>query len=478
MKLWTKFSLFSSGLVALVIVGTTFSMLYLEKRHLLSEMTKGMHETAKSLQKVSAESFLTNNRVSLISYMKEVRNARGVAFAQVVEKSGKIHAHTDSDRIGRTVDDPFVRQALDAGTPLSREDSAAPGGTVIELAYPVNTGGPEQAAAVIGFSRDALETSVRRTVQETKKRLLHVALIALVFGVLGAVLLAAVMTGPIRRMVAAAEKIGQGKLDTRVEVSSTDELGHLAQSLNAMAVKLHELDQLKQDFVSSVTHEFRSPLSAMKAHFDLFFRGRLGTLTEEQKESLTVLSNNAARLGRFIDDLLDIAKIERGKMDIKPEVFDPGPVLKDIHRLFQPRAEQKGIDLRLELPEKMPPLFADPGRTGQIVTNLVSNALKFTEKGNIALKVEADEKCLHILVSDTGMGIPEDQLDRIFNKFEQVKDARNRTTEQKGTGLGLAIARALAERQGGALRAQSVLGQGSTFILTVPVHAAHPGAPA
>jgi len=297
----------------------------------------------------------------------------------------------------------------------------------------------------------------------------RVAVAALLFGVLGAVLSAALMAEPVKKMADAARRIGEGRLDTRVEVESRNELGDLARTLNRMAAELKDLDQLKQDFVSSVTHEFRSPLSAMKAHLDLFFRGRLGTLTDEQKDSLTVLLNNATRLGGFIDDLLDVARIERGKMDVRPEPFDASRVIREVRELYKAQAEKKGIELWADLAGDLPPAFADPGRTNQILTNLVSNALKFTDKGKVVIKAAREEGQLVIGVADSGIGIPEAQLEKIFDKFEQVRDARRPTGAPKGTGLGLAIVRGLVEAQGGRIGVESKLGIGSTFTFTLPV---------
>ncbi|MBN1384348.1 MAG: HAMP domain-containing histidine kinase [Elusimicrobia bacterium] len=492
MKLRTKFSLLSALLVTLSILGVSIFLLIVEKRHLLSEMEKSKNDTMRSLIKVSEESLITRNRILILNYMKEMKKVRGVVYAKLIDTDKKILAHTETNLIGETDSTPETSKAISASEILIQSYISSSREEISDISSPVLVKGKKQGVAQIGFSQTVLNNIVKTSLAKTRNRIFGVAFVVLIIGILGATILAAIMTSPIKRMAHGADLIGQGKLDTKIEVVSKDELGDLAKDLNIMAEKLKELDEMKQDFVSSITHEFRSPLNAMGIHFDLFFKGQLGNITEEQKESLTILKNNAARLGRFIDDLLDIAKIERGKMEINPESFDVLSAADEVFQLMKVQAEKKGIELKLDIPKDLPKVFADPGRTSQIITNLVSNAIKFTpEKGKITIKAlvkefeglgvgeltqelknsrtQEPQNCIRVSVSDTGMGIPKDQIEKIFSKFEQVKGVKNKIEGPKGTGLGLAIVRGLVEGQGGKIWAESEPDKGSTFYFTLPI---------
>jgi len=306
----------------------------------------------------------------------------------------------------------------------------------------------------------------------TRQRILVVAVGALIVGLLGAFILTHMMTGPIRKIAKGAEIIGSGKLDHKITVKSRDELGDLAREFNLMSDKLKELDQMKSDFVSSVTHELRSPLLSLRMYIDLALKGTAGELNDKQKEYLTIMRDCAGRLSRFIDDLLDVAKIERGKMEVTLQPVDLYPIAQEISQLFKPQMDNKNIRFQVNVLTGLPRLLADPERTRQVITNLLSNAVKFTPAGGaitLEAKHNASAGTMDISVSDSGIGIPADKLDSIFNKFEQVKDARQKASGPKGTGLGLAIVKGIVEMQGGRIKVTSELNKGSTFIVSLPL---------
>jgi len=277
------------------------------------------------------------------------------------------------------------------------------------------------------------------------------------------------MTKPIKQMAKGAELIGQGKLDTEISVKGKDELGSLARDLNKMSRQLKEIDQMKSDFLASVTHELKSPLTSLIMYIDLFLQGAAGTLNEKAKKFLKIMERNSNRLSRFIDDLLDMAKIERGKMEIKKEPLEILPIVSETVELMKPQADEKDIEIAINIPDNLPLVFVDGDRTRQIITNLVSNSIKFTpEEGKISIKIQDDKEYLQVSISDTGIGIPPEQINRIFDKFEQVREVRERVKGPKGTGLGLAIVKSLVEAQGGKIWVESELDKGSTFYFTLP----------
>jgi signal transduction histidine kinase len=454
MKLRTKFSLLISLLVILIISGVTVSLLITESRFLVREMEQNRVNMVNSLAQIARESLIVKDEILLMNYLKFMKNTKGLLYAAVIDADGRAVAHTDPNLLG---------------TALTQQ-AAADG--VLDMAQPVFINDRKAGESRIGFSRAVLEVSVREALAVTRRRILLVALGALIAGIAGALLLTRMMTKPIKEIAAGAAIIGQGKLDHTIDVRSNDELGELARDFNVMSGRLKELDQLKSDFVSSVTHELRSPLLSIKMYIDLFLKGTAGAVNDKQKEYLTIIKDCSARLARFIDDLLDMAKIERGKMQVSVQPLEIAPVMRELVALFQPQADQKKIRLNAVVPDGLPKVLGDPDRTRQVITNLLSNAMKFTpENGTVTLEAQktASAPMLEIAVSDTGIGIPADKLDRIFDKFEQVKDARTPRSGPKGTGLGLAIVKAIVEMQGGTIGVTSEMNRGSRFAFTLPL---------
>ena len=218
-------------------------------------------------------------------------------------------------------------------------------------------------------------------------------------------------------------------------------------------------------FFASLSHELRTPINAVIGYNHLLQEQIFGQLSDRQTDALQKANRSAQHLLELVDDILDISKIEAGKLEVFPEEVDLGGLLRDTATSLQLQAREKGIGLEVETPDSRV-VETDPARVRQIVLNLLSNAVKFTDEGQVALRLEeADQEgALKVSVSDTGPGIAADDRDRIFEEFEQVASGSGRT----GTGLGLAISRRLAQLLGGDLDLETELGVGSTFTLTLP----------
>lgn len=232
--------------------------------------------------------------------------------------------------------------------------------------------------------------------------------------------------------------------------------------------KIRELDRLKSEFVSHVSHELRTPLVAMQKNLALILKEVVGKINEEQKELLSLVDENLQRLTRLINDLLDFSKIEAKKMEWNRQKADIVLLIKKVVFSFRNWALEKKIDLKAELPERPIELYLDSDRITQAVTNLVSNALKFTPaNGTIQIDLKEEKNVVRISVEDTGIGIEEKDRQRIFNKFEQVK--LNRPYGISGTGLGLSITKEIIEGHGGRIWVESEINKGSKFIFELPV---------
>jgi len=235
--------------------------------------------------------------------------------------------------------------------------------------------------------------------------------------------------------------------------------------------ELRKIDEIKSEFVSVASHELRTPLAAIKNAVQLILNGKTGEINENQAKFLSMAERNITRLTNILNDLLNLSRIESGKIDIKFEELDVRVPIEFVVSSLNPQADGKSIQLRAEMPQQLPSVYGDREKVEQILTNLLGNAIKFTPEGGeiivSAKPLDAQERKLAISVRDTGIGIPEDQLQKIFEKFHQVEGSLQRSVS--GTGLGLAITKGLVEANYGTIWVESVVGKGSTFTFTLPV---------
>jgi signal transduction histidine kinase/methyl-accepting chemotaxis protein len=237
---------------------------------------------------------------------------------------------------------------------------------------------------------------------------------------------------------------------------------------------LERVNHLKSQFLATVTHELRTPLHSIISYGALILEGFVeGELTAEQEEHIQFIVRRAEDLTRLVDDMLDLSKIEADRLEVKAEPLSLESNLTEVVNQLKPMANNKGLYLTLEIDEALPMALGDSHRLRQVVINLVSNALKFTEKGGVTIRCVLLERydMLHLSVHDTGIGISPAALDYIFEAFRQADGSTTRRFG--GTGLGLTIARKLIELQGGEVAVESTVGQGSTFSFTLPVSPSH-----
>jgi len=230
--------------------------------------------------------------------------------------------------------------------------------------------------------------------------------------------------------------------------------------------ELKTLDKLKTEFISTVSHELRTPLSITKEGVSLILDRIPGAINENQSTILVAAKNNIDRLARIIDDLLDISKIESGKIELKREPLNIVDIVRQTVAGFKLRAEEKKLELRTDFSAKDITLYADHDKVIQIFTNLIGNALKFTKKGYIEISVKKLKDDIKCSVADTGIGISENDLPNVFNKFQQF--TRVAGPGEKGTGLGLSIVKGLVEMHQGKINVESRLDSGTKFTFTFP----------
>jgi signal transduction histidine kinase len=305
--------------------------------------------------------------------------------------------------------------------------------------------------------REAFLASINRA-------LLLAAVVAGLAAVLLTVGLSRPILGPVEALTAAARRMEKGDLSQRVEVQSNDEIGELARAFNAMTDGLTRLEELRRNMVSDVAHDLRTPLTNIRGYLEALQDG----VVEPKREVIDSLYEEAMLLNRLIDDLQELALAEAGQLRLERRPVAPADLVNKALEAVRAQAAAKGLVLQADLPVDLPLTNVDPQRIGQVLGNLLSNALTHTPSGReIVVAARMVDSEVEVSVRDTGEGIPPEHLPYIFERFYRADKSRSRVTG--GTGLGLAIARQLVEAHGGRIEVESEVGRGTQFTFTLPV---------
>jgi two-component system sensor histidine kinase GlrK len=274
---------------------------------------------------------------------------------------------------------------------------------------------------------------------------------------------------PIRLLREKTKMTAGGEFGQPLEITSPPEISELAASFNLMCARLKELDQMKIDFISHLSHELRTPLTAIKEASSMLMEGIFSQFPEKQQELFDIVNGECERLIKTVSRTLDLSRMEAGMAQFQFESADVVPIIERIGAKLSPIAQRKMIDLKLNIPEGIPILKIDEEKIGQVIENLLGNALNYTPEGGeifISLCRNWEKNTVEVSVSDTGCGIPREHLKEIFEKFKRVDDRKGSV---RGTGLGLAIAKHIINAHGGSIWAESEAGKGSTFIFSLPL---------
>ena len=340
-------------------------------------------------------------------------------------------------------------------------------------------------------------TDISTEVKQLGNTIFMATIISVLLAILAGWLMSRKISKPISLLANASEKVAQGDLHTLVNVKSSNEIGVLASSFNQMVVslrksrnelkqwgkdmekrvekrteelehanlKLQELDRLKSMFIASMSHELRTPLNSIIGFTGIILQEMSGEINEEQRKQLTLVKNSGSHLLNLINDVIDISKIEAGKVEITIEEFDLSVLAQEIKDSFAVAVDKKGLKLSLETPPTLL-LESDERRVKQILVNFISNAIKFTDRGEIEIKLVKKDKTAEISVRDTGLGVKKEDMNKLFKDFSRIP-IKDRTIE--GTGLGLYLSKKIADLLGGGIKAESEFGKGSIFTLILPL---------
>jgi two-component system, OmpR family, sensor kinase len=294
-------------------------------------------------------------------------------------------------------------------------------------------------------------------------------LVAFLLAVLLAVLVAGWVARPLQQMAGAAEAVAEGNYSQELPLHGPDEVQRVARSFNAMTGRVKATQQAQRDFVANVSHDLKTPLTSIQGWSQALLDGAAAS-PEQQQQAAGIIHDEAERMGRMVTQLLDLARLESGQLELTRRPVDLSQILTAVHHNLTLRAQEQQITFTLET-QPVPAITGDGDRLIQIFTNLADNALTHTSAGgrvHLSVRPHGD-KAIEAIVQDTGRGIPADELSRIFERFYQVDKSRARGTERRGAGLGLAIVKELVEAHGGRIEARSTPGKGSAFIVRFPL---------
>ncbi|XOS93376.1 sensor histidine kinase [Brevibacillus laterosporus] len=261
-------------------------------------------------------------------------------------------------------------------------------------------------------------------------------------------------------MQQATKKIAIGELETRLDIHSKDEIGDLAVAINNLAADLQRYRDTRQEFFANISHELRTPITYLEGYAKVV-KNRLYTTEEEKDRYLDIIYQEGVRIQHLVDDLFELAKMEEGKVSLSMEWVDLKDVVDQAVQTVSLKAKEKDLELVVHSSESVPLIRGDGMRMEQIVLNLLENAVRYTEKGHIDVHLHCTSSTLFLSIEDTGIGIPEDELPYIFDRFYRVEKSRSRLTG--GTGLGLSIVKKLVELQGGSIEVSSKRDIGTCF---------------
>lgn len=269
---------------------------------------------------------------------------------------------------------------------------------------------------------------------------------------------------PARTLAEAAQAIARGGYDARVQVSGVDEIGVLAGAFNEMAAALEHAEQRRRELLSDVAHELRTPLATIGAYVD----GLADGIVQPGPDAWATLQTETHRLGRLVDDLQKVSRAEERQLDLRVAPVPPGELVTVAVQAAAHAYEAKGVGLEVEIERRLPPLVVDRDRLEEVLANLLENALRHTAAGDrVVVSAARRGDTVQLAVADNGEGIAPEHLERVFERFYRVDEARSRATG--GSGIGLTIARALIEAHGGRIHAESSgPGRGAIFVVTLP----------
>jgi two-component system, OmpR family, sensor kinase len=466
----TKLTITYIALVLMVMVLTSLFLLNILGQYYTTYQYAAMTAAGKLVSGQAAGYLRSSPDVAVLSNLADYF-ARQIG-ARVLITDTRQRVLGDSLRVGglvgSTLDRVEIEAVLAGQTGRSVQYSEQSGQWVMQVAVPILTEDPgkENPETIGAVFISASMAQIYRVINDIRRYLILVTALSLMLAGLLGIYLAHRITVPIEALTVATDKISRGDLAHRVPVQSRDEIGRLAGQFNHMAGRLQEMTRQLREFVSNASHEMRTPLTSLNI---LVKSLREYPLEEDEREEfLADIDQELERLMHLVESLLDLTRLDRLGAEDTLAMADLVPTITSTLEMLQKRAQDRGINLQYELPQRTAPVLAVLHQIKQVVFNLVDNAIKYTPGGGkIYVSVREEPDQIILTVTDSGIGIPAEHKEKIFERFYRVDKARSR--EQGGTGLGLSIVKEIVSRHGGQIWAEDNSdGPGTTFVVSLP----------
>lgn len=353
-------------------------------------------------------------------------------------------------------------QQVSAGEAVQKPYKDASGKQYFVSAERIREGAHADTVVAVLSSLQHMEESIA----QVRQLLLLSGLGAFFLAVAFTYIVSNTLSRPLIRMEQATRSIAKGELETRLSIASHDEVGNLAQSINDLAAELQQYRDSRQQFFANISHELRTPVTYLEGYAKVLNDGLYET-EEERNQYIDIIYQESIRMKHLIHDLFELAIMEEGKYSFQWEWIDLREVVESAVSKVRLKAGDKGITLGVRMTEEAVPLYADGYRVEQILLNLLENAIRYTEQGGVEVVLHKGQGAVQLEVRDTGIGIPQEEIPFLFDRFYRVEKSRSR--QYGGTGLGLSIVKKLVELQGGAIRVDSEVGKGTVISIRFTV---------
>lgn len=468
MNIRTKLILFILTLLTAISAVTAFLFLHNEWSSISANSQRKNLQILLSMSEVCRELHASPDRPAAYKYFKAFLKVPEIIRVSCTGRGGRILLE---DRYYSPYPTQLSYSSHFRNFPAPRigvwENGSDNGVEILAASLKVRSRGSELTARV-DFSTQLIYQEMDSSLRQSSARFFIILSLAFAIGCAGTLIITRVIAGPIQTIEEAARNIGAGRLDHRIPVASSDELGRLASEFNKMADRLTELDDMKRDFVSSITHDLRSPVTGIDLSSDIISKLAEKREYDRIPEQIFSINEHSLRLKRFIDSMLEVSKIESGKLTLDSKAVNLEELVDRAVRAFKTYAAQKGLKLEFVVAGEVPETRGDPDRLYQVLANVIGNAVKFTDSGSVSVFIETLPGWLKVRVCDTGTPIPTHELKNIFSKFYRISSGRrDYPSARQGTGLGLYIARYLTELHGGRIEASSGEG-GNVFSILLP----------
>lgn len=497
MKIRTKISLLVLTLIAAVVASIVGNLIWVEQRRVRSEFSGRVNALMEGVLRIARESLTTQDELMLLSYLKFLMKDYPEIEMAIISRQGhtSLIGEVKTELFYRTLTitertaaafkalpkakdavlgprgpgaadaarEPFSSRAVPAASPAAGAASTGRGPEAEKVSLP-----PDTFTIQLGFSKTRLDRQTRLAQAALAFKILAIAGVGLLLGLAGSLWLGRLLARPVIDMAVAAQKIGEGKLDTVVDARGRDEIGELGSQFNRMAGRLRELIGFKEDLFGTLSHELNTPLSGLKGFLEYLQESKQAQDPADRLESYQTMSEAVRQMEISLSNALQLFKSDsRPVLHLEP--LDINGVLGEVLRLFAPMAQSNGVALRGPQESSEVTLAADREMMRRVFINLVSNGLKYTPPGGtvtITLREDADN--IVIRVADTGPGIAPVDQERIFTKFYRAPGPDGKSQRIPGSGLGLAIAKQAVELQKGRIWVESKVGSGSIFHVRIP----------